>query len=149
MVGVPVDRGCPYDCGLCTEHEQHTCIGLVELTDACNLECPMCYAASGPGQKHRTVEECKAAIDRLVKFQGLQSSKYGMFADFKKEADDLLAEIRAEQKAEVDETIAKVSELAASGDSDGAVRRIQSLMDRVEDSFKEQLKTKLGEIQGG
>ncbi|MEZ5944695.1 MAG: radical SAM protein [Planctomycetaceae bacterium] len=70
MVGVPVDRGCPYDCGLCTEHEQHTCIGLVELTDACNLECPMCYAASGPGQKHRTVEECKAAIDRLVKVEG-------------------------------------------------------------------------------
>ncbi|MDE2508837.1 MAG: radical SAM protein, partial [Planctomycetota bacterium] len=47
--GVEPDRGCPYDCGLCTEHEQHTCIGLVETTSACNLKCPMCFASSGPG----------------------------------------------------------------------------------------------------
>ena len=39
-VGVKPDRGCPLDCGLCTEHEQHTCIGLVELTESCNLKCP-------------------------------------------------------------------------------------------------------------
>jgi 7,8-dihydro-6-hydroxymethylpterin dimethyltransferase len=69
-LGVDPDKGCPYDCGLCTDHEQHTCIGLVELTDACNLACPMCYAASGPGLKHRTFEECKAAIDRLVEVEG-------------------------------------------------------------------------------
>ncbi|MGI9430099.1 MAG: radical SAM protein, partial [Bythopirellula sp.] len=30
--GVEPQRGCPYDCGLCTEHEQHTCIGLLEIT---------------------------------------------------------------------------------------------------------------------
>ena len=35
--GVEPDKGCPYDCGLCTEHEQHTCIGLVEITSSCNL----------------------------------------------------------------------------------------------------------------
>ena len=70
IVGAEASRGCPYDCGLCTEHEQHTCIGLVELTDACNLQCPMCYASSGPGLKHRTFEECQAAIDRLVAVEG-------------------------------------------------------------------------------
>lgn len=70
MVGAAASRGCPYDCGLCTEHEQHTCIGLVELTDACNLQCPMCYANSAPGLKHRTVEECRTAIDRLVAVEG-------------------------------------------------------------------------------
>src|SRR4051812_34699806 len=47
--GVEPDRGCPFDCGLCTEHEQHTCVGLVEITSSCNLHCPMCYASSGPG----------------------------------------------------------------------------------------------------
>src|SRR5690349_23896127 len=26
-VGVDPLHGCPFDCGLCTEHEQHTCIG--------------------------------------------------------------------------------------------------------------------------
>ena len=68
--GALPDRGCPCDCGLCTEHEQHTCIGLLEITSACNLECPICFAASGPGGKHLSVDECRAAIDRLVQVEG-------------------------------------------------------------------------------
>lgn len=68
--GVEPKRGCPYDCGLCTDHEQHTCVGLVEITDACNLTCPMCYAASAPGKNHRSFEDCKRAIDRLVEVEG-------------------------------------------------------------------------------
>ena len=50
--GTRPDKGCPYDCGLCPEHEQHTCIALVEITSSCNLKCPMCFAESGPGGKH-------------------------------------------------------------------------------------------------
>ncbi len=68
--GVEPKRGCPYDCGLCSEHEQHTCIGLVEITTSCNLECPMCYASSGPRGKHLSLEEVKRAIDRLVEVEG-------------------------------------------------------------------------------
>ena len=68
--GAEPDRGCPYDCGLCTEHEQHTCVGLVEITSSCNLSCPMCFAGSGPGGKHLSFEECRAAIDRLVEVEG-------------------------------------------------------------------------------
>lgn len=68
--GTLPDRGCPFDCGLCTEHEQHTCLGLVEITSSCNLHCPMCYASSGPSGKHLTFEECRAAIDRLVQVEG-------------------------------------------------------------------------------
>ena len=47
----PIKYGCPYDCGLCPDHEQHSCLSLVEICDACNLACPICYAESGP---HRT-----------------------------------------------------------------------------------------------
>ena len=68
--GVEPDKGCPYDCGLCTEHEQHTCVGLVEITSSCNLKCPMCFASSGPGGTHWSFEEAKAAIDRLVEVEG-------------------------------------------------------------------------------
>ena len=32
--------GCPYDCGLCPDHEQHSCLTLVEITDHCNLTLP-------------------------------------------------------------------------------------------------------------
>jgi uncharacterized radical SAM superfamily Fe-S cluster-containing enzyme len=68
--GIEPRLGCPYDCGLCTEHEQHTCIGLLEINSACNLECPMCFAVSGPGGDHLTFEQCCAAIDHLVAAEG-------------------------------------------------------------------------------
>lgn len=68
--GVEPDKGCPYDCGLCTEHEQHTCVGLVEITSNCNLRCPMCFASSGPGGEHGSFAQAKAAIDRLVAVEG-------------------------------------------------------------------------------
>lgn len=70
QVGVDPDKGCPLDCGLCTEHEQHTCIGLVELTESCNLKCPMCYSSSGPGGKHQSFEEITRAIQRLIEVEG-------------------------------------------------------------------------------
>jgi uncharacterized radical SAM superfamily Fe-S cluster-containing enzyme len=70
LYGVEPDKGCPYDCGLCTEHEQHTCIGLVEVTSSCNLKCPMCYASSGPGGNHLSFEESIRSIDRLVQVEG-------------------------------------------------------------------------------
>ncbi len=41
----PIKYGCPYDCGLCPDHEQHSCLSLLEINDACNLTCPICYAA--------------------------------------------------------------------------------------------------------
>jgi uncharacterized radical SAM superfamily Fe-S cluster-containing enzyme len=66
----PVDKGCPFDCGLCEEHEQHTCIGVLEITDNCNLECPLCYAHSKPGLKHRSFEQVRTAIDTLVASEG-------------------------------------------------------------------------------
>jgi 7,8-dihydro-6-hydroxymethylpterin dimethyltransferase len=62
--------GCPFDCGLCSEHEQHTCIAVIELTDSCNLSCPMCYAASGPGKSHRSLDEIQRSIDRIVAAEG-------------------------------------------------------------------------------
>jgi 7,8-dihydro-6-hydroxymethylpterin dimethyltransferase len=70
VVGVEAERGCPLDCGLCTEHEQHTCVGVLEITSSCNLTCPMCYAGSSPGGRHLSLEDCKRQIDRLVEVEG-------------------------------------------------------------------------------
>ncbi|UII28375.1 radical SAM protein [Fulvivirga maritima] len=62
------DYGCPYDCGLCPDHEQHSCLTVVEITDRCNLSCPTCYAGSSPTYgRHRTLEEVKAMLDAIVK----------------------------------------------------------------------------------
>ena len=64
----PVRWGCPYDCGICPDHEQHGCISLIEVTDACNLRCPTCYAMSGPErQTHRSLEQIEAMLDLAVR----------------------------------------------------------------------------------
>ncbi|AEH00824.1 radical SAM protein [Lacinutrix sp. 5H-3-7-4] len=59
--------GWPYDCGLCPDHEQHSCLTVVEVTDRCNLTCPTCYAGSSPTYgRHRTLEEIKTMLDTIV-----------------------------------------------------------------------------------
>ena len=63
-----VKWGCPYDCGLCTDHEQHSCLSLVEVTDHCNLRCPICYAASGPDRPvYRSLDQVTAMLDAVVR----------------------------------------------------------------------------------
>ena len=63
--------GCPYDCGLCSDHEQHSCLTIVEVTDRCNLTCPTCYAESSPHHgRHRTLEEIEAMLDLIVRNEG-------------------------------------------------------------------------------
>ena len=63
----PIKFGCPYDCGLCPDHEQHSCLSLLEICDACNLSCPICYAQSGT---HRTefkpLDQIKRMLDCIV-----------------------------------------------------------------------------------
>jgi len=67
----PVKWGCPYDCGLCTDHEQHSCLTLVEICDYCNLRCPVCYAESGPHrQQFRSLGEIEAMLDAVVRNEG-------------------------------------------------------------------------------
>ena len=63
--------GCPYDCGLCQDHEQHSCLTVIEITDRCNLQCPTCYAMSSPHYgRHRTVEEVEKMLDIIVSNEG-------------------------------------------------------------------------------
>src|SRR5437667_130894 len=67
----PVKWGCPYDCGLCSDHEQHSCLTLVEICDYCNLRCPVCYAASGPErQQFRDLKQIEKMLDAVVRNEG-------------------------------------------------------------------------------
>ena len=68
----PMNYGCPYDCGICPSHEQHSCLTLIELTDHCNLDCPICYASSGTHRKdsYRTFEHILQMLDAIVENEG-------------------------------------------------------------------------------
>lgn len=65
------EHGCPYDCGLCPDHEQHSCLAIVEINDACNLACPVCFAGSSPSRtEQRSLAEVERMLDTLVAAEG-------------------------------------------------------------------------------
>jgi len=51
--GTPLDnprtkteKGCPYDCGICPNHKSHTVLAIIDVTNRCNLNCPICVEGS-------------------------------------------------------------------------------------------------------
>jgi len=65
------EAGCPFDCGLCPDHEQHSCLAIVEVNQACNLACPVCFAdAADHAGSHRPLAEIEAMLDLLVASEG-------------------------------------------------------------------------------
>jgi 7,8-dihydro-6-hydroxymethylpterin dimethyltransferase len=67
-----VKDGCPSDCGLCPEHKQHACLGVIEVNTGCNLDCPICFADSGhqPDGYSITLEQCATMLDAFVAAEG-------------------------------------------------------------------------------
>ena len=65
------ERGCPYDCGLCQNHERDGCCVLLELTNRCNLRCPVCFASAGDAApQDLTLEEIGRQYDLLMQRGG-------------------------------------------------------------------------------
>ncbi len=63
------EHGCPHDCGLCPDHTQHSCVTVFEITDACNLSCPACFAGEAH-TNHRTLDEVRAMADAVLAAEG-------------------------------------------------------------------------------
>lgn len=66
------EKGCPYDCGLCGEHRQHTCTALIEVNQNCNLHCRFCFANSkSGGKKMPSVEEINRLYNSVKEASGI------------------------------------------------------------------------------
>jgi len=67
-----VRDGCPTDCGLCPDHKQHACLGIIEVNTNCNLDCPICFADSGhqPDGYSISLEQCERMLDVYVAAEG-------------------------------------------------------------------------------
>ncbi|MEW5939198.1 MAG: radical SAM protein [Chloroflexota bacterium] len=88
-------KGCPLDCGLCPDHQQHACLALIEVNNACNLDCPLCFADSGTRYAHNgfelTYEQVEFMIDsftaaegnpEVLQFSGGEPSLHPQIIDF-------------------------------------------------------------------
>ena len=63
-------RGCPDDCGLCPAHDQRTCLAILEVTERCELGCPVCLAASEPSGRDIGVLEAETALASVIRSNG-------------------------------------------------------------------------------
>jgi len=63
---------CPEGCGFCERHEQHLCMPIIEITNRCDLACPVCINASGsdPRKPFRpwdiSLEELRRLLDKTI-----------------------------------------------------------------------------------
>jgi 7,8-dihydro-6-hydroxymethylpterin dimethyltransferase len=57
--------GCPNSCGVCASHEQHICVPIIEITDHCDLACPVCLVKNR-ASFHLTRADVAAILDRLI-----------------------------------------------------------------------------------
>ncbi len=65
-----VVRGCPFDCGVCPQHQNHPCLALFNITDECNMKCNICYFSSEPNKgNHRSMEDIKLMLSNLLKVE--------------------------------------------------------------------------------
>ncbi|MBN1838687.1 MAG: radical SAM protein [Campylobacterales bacterium] len=66
-----IDQGCPFDCGLCSAHRQHTCTALIEVTSRCNLNCRFCFADALDSQsKDPSLEQMRFQFESILKVSG-------------------------------------------------------------------------------
>ncbi|NOQ97506.1 MAG: radical SAM protein, partial [Calditrichae bacterium] len=94
-------RSCPSDCGLCNQHQSHTMLGQIDLTNRCNLSCPICFAnANVRGSIYepefdeivRQLEQLRAyrpVPATAVQFSGGEPTIYPRFFDVIRKARDM------------------------------------------------------------
>ena len=90
---VPDATKCPDQCGLCSMHISHTALANVDLTNRCNLTCPVCFAnanAAGhlyePDFDHvrrmlQALRNERPVAGRVVQFSGGEPTIYPRFLD--------------------------------------------------------------------
>lgn len=66
-----VEKGCPYDCGLCPDHRQQSCCTLIEVTQRCNLHCNVCFAGAGdPRAEDPGMDDIRGMYESLLNAGG-------------------------------------------------------------------------------
>jgi uncharacterized radical SAM superfamily Fe-S cluster-containing enzyme len=84
---------CPSQCGLCSMHASHTGLANIDLTNRCNLTCPVCFAnANAAGTLYepsfadvrrmlQALRNERPVAGRVVQFSGGEPTIYPRFLD--------------------------------------------------------------------
>ncbi len=94
-------KACPDDCGLCDLHKSHAALANVDLTNRCNLRCPICFANANvqgyvyePSYEQvlgmlRMLRDIKPVFPPAVQFSGGEPTIHPRFLDILQAAHSL------------------------------------------------------------
>ena len=89
----PATDCCPHQCGLCADHASNTALGNIDLTNRCNLKCPICFANSDAAgyiyeptyeqvlDMLRTYRAMRPSPARALQFSGGEPTLHPRFLD--------------------------------------------------------------------
>ncbi|MGA1871481.1 MAG: radical SAM protein [bacterium] len=67
----PIEKGCPFDCGLCAWHEKACNLPIFSITNVCNLHCPICFTYNrSDTEYYMSVSEFEKIIDWIIESEG-------------------------------------------------------------------------------
>lgn len=65
-----VKNGCPFDCWVCSQHQNHPCLALFNIIDECNMKCNICYHNSEPwAWNKRSMKDIKKMHSTLLEVE--------------------------------------------------------------------------------
>lgn len=62
----PMHAPCPFSCGMCSNHARRPTQVGIELTQRCNLRCPVCFMSSKSEDDELTAEEFRPVFETIV-----------------------------------------------------------------------------------
>ncbi len=65
---------CPASCGLCSLHQRHSTLIEIEVTQRCNLHCPVCFMSAEAASPDPSLEQIENIYANLLKKAGRQTS---------------------------------------------------------------------------
>ncbi len=67
LPGTAVRTGCPHDCGPCVAHANACHLPVFSVTNACNMDCPICFTYNRADQKYfMSRAELRELLDKLL-----------------------------------------------------------------------------------
>lgn len=94
-------KDCPGNCGICNQHHSHTCMANVDLTNRCDMRCPVCFAnANAMGyvtepsmeqirQMMQTLRDRKPVPCKVIQFSGGEPTIHPDFVEIVKTAKEM------------------------------------------------------------
>jgi len=71
---IALTKGCPFDCGLCSEHLRCATLAEIEVTLHCNLRCPVCFMSAGDSEPDPSMETLESMYTTILQQAGPQTS---------------------------------------------------------------------------